>query len=105
MTTMQVNETIQSNEDKRFLILVAIIFLLVVAGMMLVFAATFIKDVATLRNVPDALWNFLCGTPTDNNVTLPLLLTIAIVCFGVSVGLQVWRWQLGRKQKRNEAVS
>lgn len=86
--------SINDNENKRFYILAGMIFFVVIGAIMLLFAVTFINDMQTLRNVPDALWNFICGTPTDNNVTLPLLLTISIVCFGVSVGLQIWRIRL-----------
>ncbi|MGB7342166.1 MAG: hypothetical protein WBC91_24935 [Phototrophicaceae bacterium] len=84
-------------EDKQFFLLVAMTFFGVIAGLMFLFAATFIKDLQTLRAVPDALWNFLCGTPSDNNITLPLLLTIGIVCTGISGGLQVWRWRISQR--------
>lgn len=81
-------------ENKRFWLLIVEIFLGVIGGLMLMFSATFVRDLQTLRNVPDALWNFLCGTPTDSNIILPLLLTIAIVCFGVIGALEIWRWRL-----------
>ncbi|GAB5491889.1 MAG: hypothetical protein Phog2KO_21040 [Phototrophicaceae bacterium] len=100
MTSLNVNDTHQGNENKRFYILVAMIFFIVIGGIMLLFAVTFINDMQTLRNVPDALWNFICGTPIDNNVTLPLLLTIAIVCFGISAGLQIWRVRLNFVDKK-----
>ena len=96
MTDLQVNQMQISAEDKRFYLFVAIVFFLVIGALMMLFSVTFIKDMQTLRTVPDALWNFLCGTPTDNEIALPLLLTIGIVSFGVSGGLQIWRWRLNR---------
>ncbi|MEL6525365.1 MAG: hypothetical protein AAFQ07_06600 [Chloroflexota bacterium] len=93
MTTLSSTPT-TSIEEKRFYLLVAEVFFGVISGLMFVFATTFIRDMRTLRNVPDALWNFLCGTPTDNNVTLPLLLTIGIVLLGVTISLEIWRWRL-----------
>ena len=94
MTTSKVSDNHSINENRRFFILTAIIFFVVIGAIMLLFAMTFINDMQTLRNVPDALWNFICGTPTDNNITWPLLLTLAILCFCISAGLQVWRLRL-----------
>lgn len=94
MTTLPSTNTSPSIENRRFYLLVAEVFFGITSGLMFVFAVTFIRDIQTLRNVPDALWNFLCGTPTDNNVTLPLLLTIGIVLLGITISLEIWRWRL-----------
>lgn len=96
MTTQTQVDTL-INDDKQFFLLIAMVFFGVIGGLMFLFSVTFIRDIQTLRAVPDALWNFLCGTPTDNNIALPLLLTIGIVCVGISAGLQVWRWRISQK--------
>lgn len=83
------------SSEKRFYLMIAIIFFIVFGSLMLMFAFTFIKDLETLRSTPDAIWNFLCGTPTDNDISLPMLLTIAITSFTVSVGLGIWHWRIG----------
>lgn len=98
MTTQTNTQRIAPREDVRFMLLAGIIFLIVMGMMMLVFSTAYINDVQTLRAAPEAVWNFLCGTPTDNNITLPLLLTIAIACFLGSGGLYIYRWWLGRNR-------
>lgn len=87
----------QPTDETPFYLLVGTVFFGVIALLMFIFAATFVRDMQTLRAVPDALWNFLCGTPTDNAIALPLLLTIGIACVIVSIGLQGWRWWITRE--------
>ncbi|MGJ3240993.1 MAG: hypothetical protein ACFE0Q_19950 [Anaerolineae bacterium] len=99
METVPSNDTYNTLEERRFYLLVAMVFFLMIGVLMLVFAMTFIHDLQTLRSVPDALWNFLCGTPTNNEFALPLLLTIGIVSFGIGGVLSIWRARLGRKAK------
>lgn len=94
MMTLETTESDISNENKRFFILASMVFFVVIGFIMLLFSVTFIKDLETLRNVPDALWNFICGKPNENEFTLPLLLTISILCFGISAVLQIWRIRL-----------
>lgn len=87
-------------DDRQFVLLFAAVMVLAIGVMMLIFSSAYVKDVQTLRNAPSAVWNFICGTPIDNNVTLPLLLTIAIVCFvsgGILLGL---RWNMGRSSEK-----
>ncbi|MEM9950888.1 MAG: hypothetical protein AAF846_04765 [Chloroflexota bacterium] len=97
MTVLPSRDDNTSSEEQQFYLLVASVFFAVISGLMFLFAMTFIRDLQTLRSVPDALWNFLCGTPTDNQIALPLLLTIGIVTIGLSGVLQIWRLKLVRR--------
>ena len=98
MTSISPTEISATIEEKRFYLLVTMVFFTVMSSLMFLFAATLIRDLQTLRAVPDALWNFLCGTPTDNQIALPLLLTIGIVSVGISFALFIWRLKLGKRE-------
>ena len=84
--------------DRDFMFLFAAIMLFVIATMMLVFSSAYIKDVQTLRNAPGAVWNFICGKPLDNNITLPLLLTISIVGYGLGFVSLFTRWIISKRK-------
>jgi hypothetical protein len=47
-----------------------------------------------LSQVPGAVWQFVCGVPTDNEAVLPLLIGFAGITLLVGVALvavHVWR--------------
>lgn len=87
-------------ENVRFMLLVAMVFVASVGIMFLLFGIAYIKDLETLRNVPNLIWNFACGRPIESDVTLPLLLTISIVSFIVTTVLSGVRWWMGRDQRK-----
>lgn len=101
-TDIQSIENISTNpfNDRRFMLLFAAIMLFVIATMMLVFSSAYIRDVQMLRNAPSAVWNFICGKPLDNNITLPLLLTISIAGYGLSSASLIARWIIGKRQTK-----
>ena len=77
--------------DTPFILVLIMVFIGIFGVFMLMFSITYIKDVETLTNVPDILWDFTCGRPNAYGSTLPLLLTISIVCFlatGVLYGIR-----------------
>jgi len=85
------------------LLLAGMVFLLIFGVMMAMFSVTYIQDMATLRNVPNLIWNFACGKPLESDITLPFLLTISIVSIIGSAVLYGWRrWLL--KQMTQETV-
>lgn len=82
-----------SGFELEFTLLLGMVFLIVVGVFSLMFSFTYIRDLATLQNVPDILWDFACGRPVDNGIALPLLLTISIVSFlgtGILFGWRKW---------------
>ena len=87
------------------MLLAGIVFLLIFGVTMAMFSFTYIQDMATLRNVPNLIWNFACGRPQESGVTLPLLLTISIVSFLGSAVLYGWRWWILRTEDRSEVMS
>lgn len=54
---------------------------------MLVFCLAYTRDLATLVNAPFAVWNALCGVPTDDPLNLAILLTTSLMAVVVSVGM------------------
>ena len=67
--------------DNAFLLLLVMVFIGIFGVFMLMFSFTYVKDLQTLTSVPDILWDFTCGRPNAYGSTLPLLLTMSIVCF------------------------
>jgi hypothetical protein len=91
-----VNQTPQQDDmvpQDVFITQMVIIFLIATGITLLLFSVAYIRDLQTLRNVPDAIWDALCGRPTDDGITLPLLLTSSTLMFITAGGLAVWqRW-------------
>jgi hypothetical protein len=52
----------------------------------------YIEDLQLLREVPEAVWLFVCGVPTDNALVLPLLVGLGMLTLllGVLLGLFDW---------------
>jgi hypothetical protein len=72
---------------------IAIAFLITTGVTLLAFSLAYIQDLETLRSVPGAVWDAICGRPTDNGLTLPLLLTSSTLSFLIAGGLFIWnRW-------------
>ncbi|MBN1965607.1 MAG: hypothetical protein JW910_13235 [Anaerolineae bacterium] len=59
-----------------FLATLAMLFLLGAGVTLLLFSLAYLQDLETLRTVPDAIWNFVCGRPVEGGIGLPLLLTV-----------------------------
>ena len=84
--------------DTDFMLILGMVCLVVLGLTLALFSVAYIKDLQTLRNVPNLVWNFACGKPIDNDITLPLLLTLSILSFlGTGILYGVRRW-LGRNQ-------
>lgn len=54
---------------------------------LLAISAAYVRDLDTLRRVPEAIWLFVCGVPTDNALLLPLLIGFSTITVLVGVGL------------------
>ena len=89
-----VNQTPQQDDmvpQDVFVMQVVIIFLVAMGTTLLLFSTAYLRDLETLRTVPNAIWDALCGRPTDDGITLPLLLTSSTLMFIVAGGLAVWQ--------------
>ncbi|MEL6269705.1 MAG: hypothetical protein AAGK74_06420 [Chloroflexota bacterium] len=65
--------------------------LLAMAVTLSLFSIAYIRDLETLRTVPDALWDAICGRPDPDSLTLPLLLTFATMCLLGSAGVYIYK--------------
>jgi hypothetical protein len=89
-----VNQTTQQDDmipQDVFVTQMVIVFLIATGATLLLFSVAYIRDLETLRNVPSAIWDALCGRPTDDGITLPLLLTMSSLMFIAAGGLAVWQ--------------
>jgi hypothetical protein len=89
-----VNQTSQQDDmipQDVFVTQMVIVFLIATGVTLFLFSVAYIRDLDTLRNVPDAIWDALCGRPTDDGITLPLLLTTSTLMFVAAGGLAVWQ--------------
>lgn len=83
----------QKAAERDFLLSMAIVFMLVMGLMMLMFSLAYLKDLQTLRELPDMVWSFVCGRPVENGIALPLLLTLSLVSFlGSGLMYAIKRW-------------
>jgi len=65
----------------------------------LISGLAYVQDLDTLRNVPNAIWNLVCGLPLESGVTLPLQWAISIVAFLAAGMLSGVRWWVSRRQE------
>ena len=58
---------------------------------MLLFCLAYAKDLNTLVNAPFAVWNALCGQPSADPLTMPILLILSVFAVITGVVLLVIR--------------
>lgn len=88
-STGETNPSVYTDAD--YLYTLGTIFLATTGFTLLVFSLAYAKDLETLRTVPNAIWSAICGVPTENGITLPLLMTMSTLSFmGVGV-IQLWK--------------
>lgn len=44
--------------------------------MMLLISSAYVRDLETLQRVPEAVWQFVCGVPSENPMIFPMLITM-----------------------------
>lgn len=66
----------------------------IVAAMLLGFGVTllgisaaYVRDLETLQRIPESVWLFVCGVPTEDPVVLPLMITLSIVAMVLAGGV------------------
>lgn len=70
-----------TSSDQDFMLTLAMVFLLTMGVMMLIFSSAYLRDLQTLREVPDAIWSAICGQPVEGGIALPLLFTVGTLSF------------------------
>jgi Na+/H+ antiporter NhaA len=93
-TNQQVTDTQISTEELKLGLLIGIAFSITIGVVLSIFSVTYLRDLETLRNVPDAIWSFVCGKPVEGGITLPLLLTLTVMSFLSSGLLAIWHWRI-----------
>ena len=64
---------------------------------MLALSAAYVKDLTLLTDAPIILWSALCGQPSDNPLTLPLLVTlsgVALIAGLLMIVFNLLRWKM-----------
>ncbi|MDX2139424.1 MAG: SCO family protein [Chloroflexota bacterium] len=91
MTTLP--NPVQSERTPTPLSLVMISALLLGFGAaMLLISLAFLQDLRTLSEIPGLVWAFVCGIPTEDGVTLPLLVVLSLAAFATTGVLWLGRW-------------
>lgn len=67
------------------------VVLLTVGVTLLLFSIAYIRDLQTLANVPNAIWDAICGRPDPESLKLPILMSGAVLAFVASGGVHMWR--------------
>lgn len=49
-----------------------------------VFTIFYIRDAATLFQLPGIVWDFICGVPNDNGATLPVLSLLSLTAYAAA---------------------
>jgi hypothetical protein len=65
---------------------------------LLIISIAYVRDLATLMRVPEAVWLFVCGVPTSDPATMPIMITMSVVAMVIGGGL-VW---FSRKKRTAE---
>jgi hypothetical protein len=54
---------------------------------MLLMTGAYLQDISLLQRVPEAVWLFVCGVPTDNDMVAPLMIGLGSITLLVGIGL------------------
>ena len=63
---------------------------------MLLLSGAYVQDLNLLRQVPEAVWLFVCGIPPDNEMVLPMLLAVSLLTLLIGIGLLLFGWLQAR---------
>ncbi|MBK8022150.1 MAG: hypothetical protein IPK19_12155 [Chloroflexi bacterium] len=59
---------------------------------LLVFTFFYVRDLRLLREIPEAVWAFICGTPREDGIVLLLLVLMSTLSMVTAAGIWGWRW-------------
>ncbi|MBL8133372.1 MAG: hypothetical protein JNL42_16045 [Anaerolineae bacterium] len=63
---------------------------------LLVFTFFYVRDLRLLREIPEAVWAFICGTPREDGIVLPVLVLTSTLSLLSAAGIWGWRWSRRR---------
>ncbi len=67
---------------------------------LLIIAGAYVRDLAILQNAPQAVWQFVCGVPTDDAMAFPLLVGFGFIAILSGGGLLLVQWLRRVRQPR-----
>lgn len=67
---------------------------------LLVIAIAYARDLAIIQDAPKAVWQFVCGVPTDNAMAFPLLVGFGLLALMTGGGLLGVQWLRRVRQPR-----
>ena len=60
-----------------------------------VFAISYSGDITNIAQAPQQIWQFVCGIPPQNSMTVPLLLSIGTIAMLSGSGALWWQSRRG----------
>lgn len=85
--------------DPAFMRVLAAVALYAFAAALFLFSLALMKDVQTLRDAPEIVWNWLCGRPDPDGPALPLMLTFSTLALLGGLALTGWHLWLRRRER------
>lgn len=81
----------QSNSPRQpsFALFATSVGMLAFGFVMLLFCLAYARDISTLFNAPFVVWNALCGIPSADPLTMPILLMLSVLSLMAGVILLV----------------
>lgn len=64
-------------------------------GVFWIFAIAYSGDIASISQAPQQIWQFVCGIPSKNSLTVPLLLSIGTIAVISGSGALWWQSRRG----------
>lgn len=86
------NPQVHSDFKYRFGIVLSLSF----GVTMLFFSILYVKDLQMLAQLPEMVWYFVCGRPSEDGIVLPMLVLLTTAAFLVGAGL----WGVQRVRSR-----
>lgn len=77
--------------DASLIWLAAVALLLSFAVTMTVVILLYTHDLTTLSQLPEIVWSFLCGVPSENGIILPVLTLLTLATYGSAAVMIAWR--------------
>lgn len=76
---MIAENTKQTNPSSSLILLVVNSMVLSFGLTLFIFTSLYQQDLAAIQRLPEAIWLFVCGVPTEDPIALPLLQVISAV--------------------------
>lgn len=67
--------------------------------MMVLISLSYLQDLQKLKQAPEAVWLFVCGVPTEDPATFPLLLASGVLSLVIAGALLLTDYLRARRQR------